>query len=143
MDAPGNVALAVGGSIAYGKYKKEENALLSRMLVQRQFLDGRLKPRCGYFDGVILSVSGISHSMSMRRRLRRKARKRDFGTAFQVYAADFVTTGDGTGIVHTAVMYGQEDFELGNKVGLPKVHLVNPEGEVYSRNRIPHWAFCW
>ncbi|MCX6787439.1 MAG: class I tRNA ligase family protein [Candidatus Kaiserbacteria bacterium] len=52
-----------------------------------------------------------------------------FNKAFQVYAADFVTTEEGTGIVHTAVMYGQEDFELGNRIGLPKVHLVNPEGK--------------
>jgi len=48
--------------------------------------------------------------------------------AFKVYSADFVNTEDGTGIVHTAVMYGQDDFELGTKVGLPKVHLVTPEG---------------
>ncbi|HEY4511488.1 MAG TPA: class I tRNA ligase family protein [Candidatus Paceibacterota bacterium] len=48
--------------------------------------------------------------------------------AFKVYAADFVTTTDGTGIVHTAVMYGADDFELGTKVGLPKHHLVNDDG---------------
>ncbi|OHA18761.1 MAG: hypothetical protein A2664_04615 [Candidatus Taylorbacteria bacterium RIFCSPHIGHO2_01_FULL_46_22b] len=48
--------------------------------------------------------------------------------AYKVYAADFVTTADGTGIVHTAVMYGQDDFELGTKVGLPKYHLVNEDG---------------
>ncbi|MBX4206259.1 class I tRNA ligase family protein, partial [Candidatus Parcubacteria bacterium] len=47
---------------------------------------------------------------------------------FKIYPADFVTTTDGTGIVHTAVMYGQEDFELGTKVGLPKKHLVLPDG---------------
>jgi len=58
-----------------------------------------------------------------------ESEKPKFDKAFQVYAADFVTTEDGTGIVHTAVMYGQEDFELGNKIGLPKVHLVNPEGK--------------
>src|SRR3989338_3756873 len=48
--------------------------------------------------------------------------------AFKVYIADFVNTEDGTGIVHTAVMYGQDDFELGTKVGLPKHHLVAPDG---------------
>src|SRR3989344_1370362 len=48
--------------------------------------------------------------------------------AFKVYIADFVNTEDGTGIVHTAVMYGQDDFELGTKVGLPKHHLVSPDG---------------
>ena len=49
--------------------------------------------------------------------------------AYKVYLADFVNTEDGTGIVHTAVMYGQDDFELGTKAGLPKHHLVNPEGK--------------
>src|SRR6185295_1617514 len=49
--------------------------------------------------------------------------------AFKVYAADFVNTEDGAGIVHTAVMYGQDDFVLGTKIGLPKHHLVNPEGK--------------
>ncbi len=48
--------------------------------------------------------------------------------AFKVYAADFVTTEDGTGIVHIAPMYGQDDFELGTKAGLPKQHIVNEDG---------------
>jgi isoleucyl-tRNA synthetase len=48
--------------------------------------------------------------------------------AWKVHAADFVTTTDGTGIVHTAVMYGADDFDLGTKVGLPKHHLVKLDG---------------
>jgi len=48
--------------------------------------------------------------------------------AYKVYAADFVTTTDGTGVVHTAVMYGADDFELGTKIGLPKHHLVTLTG---------------
>lgn len=48
--------------------------------------------------------------------------------AFKVWEADFVTTEDGTGVVHTAVMYGQEDFDLGTAVGLPKKHLVKEDG---------------
>ncbi len=36
----------------------------------------------------------------------------------------FVTTTDGTGVVHTAVMYGADDFDLGTAVGLPKFHTV-------------------
>ncbi len=54
--------------------------------------------------------------------------KEKLSNAFKVYSADFVTTTDGTGIVHTAVMYGTDDFELGTKVGLPKYHLVNEDG---------------
>ncbi len=48
--------------------------------------------------------------------------------AYKVYAADFVTTNDGTGILHIAPMYGQDDFELGTKVGLPKFHTVDEAG---------------
>ncbi len=45
-----------------------------------------------------------------------------------VAEADFVTADEGTGIVHTAVMYGQDDYELGVELGLPKHHLVNEQG---------------
>jgi isoleucyl-tRNA synthetase len=51
------------------------------------------------------------------------------GKAHYVVAADFVSTEDGSGIVHTAVMYGAEDFELGNNVGLPKFHMVAADGK--------------
>lgn len=49
-------------------------------------------------------------------------------TAWTVVAADFVTTTEGTGIVHTAVMYGEDDFNLGRAVGLPEVHTVDTDG---------------
>ena len=49
-----------------------------------------------------------------------------------VVPADFVDLNEGTGIVHTAVMYGEEDFELGKKVDLPKHHVVNPDGTFTS-----------
>jgi isoleucyl-tRNA synthetase len=51
-----------------------------------------------------------------------------FEKAYKVYGADFVTTEEGTGIVHTAVMYGQDDFVLGTQIGLPKFHLVKDDG---------------
>ena len=49
-------------------------------------------------------------------------------TSYKVYPADFVTTTDGTGVVHTAVMYGEDDYVLGTKLGLPKVHTVTEQG---------------
>jgi len=48
--------------------------------------------------------------------------------SYRIYPADFVTTEEGTGVVHTAVMYGQEDFELGTKHALPKFHTVDDNG---------------
>ena len=52
--------------------------------------------------------------------------------AYKVYGANFVTVEDGAGIVHTAVMYGQDDFVLGTKIGLPKHHLVDLDGKFLS-----------
>lgn len=50
------------------------------------------------------------------------------GKKHEVLAADFVTTTDGTGIVHTAVMYGEDDFKLGQEKGLPMVQLLDQGG---------------
>ena len=55
--------------------------------------------------------------------------KGDSKTAWTVVAADFVTTTDGTGVVHTAVMYGEEDYALGMEVGLPAQHTVGVDGK--------------
>jgi isoleucyl-tRNA synthetase len=50
-------------------------------------------------------------------------------------AADFVTTEDGTGIVHTAVVYGEDDYNLGMKVGLPVVPLLDEKGKLMIRRQ--------
>jgi isoleucyl-tRNA synthetase len=52
----------------------------------------------------------------------------DSAVAWTVLPADFVTTEDGTGVVHTAVMYGEDDYRLGVAVGLPQQHTVDEEG---------------
>ena len=62
---------------------------------------------------------------------------KNYANAFKVYVADFVSTEDGTGVVHTAVMYGQDDYELGEKVGLPKIHTVNLDGTF--NELVPQW----
>jgi isoleucyl-tRNA synthetase len=48
--------------------------------------------------------------------------------AFSVLPADFVSTEDGTGIVHCAPAYGVDDLELGQAHGLPVIHAVGRDG---------------
>ena len=48
---------------------------------------------------------------------------------FYVVEADFVTTEDGSGIVHMAPAYGEDDYQTGKKYGLPTIHPVNKSGE--------------
>ena len=45
-----------------------------------------------------------------------------------VVEADFVTTEDGSGIVHMAPAYGEDDYQTGRKYGLPTIHPVNKSG---------------
>ena len=50
------------------------------------------------------------------------------GPICQVWAADFVTIEDGTGIVHCAPAYGEDDIRLCQAKGLPVVHGVGLDG---------------
>ena len=50
------------------------------------------------------------------------------GPICQVWAADFVTVEDGTGIVHCAPAYGEDDIRLCRAKGLPVVHGVGLDG---------------
>jgi isoleucyl-tRNA synthetase len=122
---PGNVALAVGENIDYAVVKVgEENFILAKEKIS--LIDGEYE--------VVLEIKG-SELVGLEYEplypyLKNDLENKNIDTskAFKVYEADFVTTTDGTGIVHTAVMYGQDDFELGTKLGLPKVHTVDDSG---------------
>ena len=56
--------------------------------------------------------------------------------AFQVVEGEFVSSEDGTGIVHMNPMYGEDDFNIGKKYNLPFFHTVDLSGkfkkEVYD-----------
>lgn len=49
--------------------------------------------------------------------------------AFFVTCADYVTIEDGTGIVHTAPAFGEDDYNTGRRYKLPVVNPVNEEGK--------------
>lgn len=51
--------------------------------------------------------------------------------AHRVWAADYVTTESGTGVVHLAPAYGEEDFALAKERGIPVVHVLDEYG-VYT-----------
>ncbi len=50
------------------------------------------------------------------------------GDAFKVLLGDFVTTEDGTGIVHLAPAYGADDFRVAKQYGVGTLHLVDNQG---------------
>jgi len=48
--------------------------------------------------------------------------------AFQVISGDFVTTEDGTGIVHTAPTFGADDARVAQEAGVPPMLILNEQG---------------
>ncbi len=132
---PGNVALAVGEKVEYVSAKcKVQNGGEEILIVAKDRFEtlkskGDLEGVSGQswkgkdlvgleFEPLYLSVvDNVSGG-----------EKEKLANTFKVYPADFVTTSDGTGIVHIAPMYGQDDFVLGTENNLPKYHLVNDDG---------------
>ena len=53
-------------------------------------------------------------------------RKRD---AFRVIPGDYVTTEDGTGIVHIAPTFGADDKKVAEAAGIPSLYMINKNGE--------------
>jgi isoleucyl-tRNA synthetase len=50
-----------------------------------------------------------------------------------VLLGDFVTAEDGTGLVHTAIAFGEDDYRLGQQYGLNVVNPVRPDGRYDER----------
>ena len=126
----GNLALAVGENIDYLKVKVDNEiyilakARLSIITEPHEIL--------GEMKGVNLIGIEYEPLYPFFKNLVSEKEKPKLAKAFRVHIANFVTTEDGTGVVHTAVMYGQDDFELGTKIGLPKHHLVGLDGKFLS-----------
>ncbi|MDJ0777638.1 MAG: isoleucine--tRNA ligase [Gammaproteobacteria bacterium] len=116
---PSNLALAVGEDIDYVYVESEGETFILAAALQEAVLGDRPQK-------VVKTVKG-SELVGMR-----YERLFDYleaeGDICRVLPADFVSTEDGTGIVHTAPAYGVDDLELGQKFGLPVVHGVGLDG---------------
>lgn len=53
----------------------------------------------------------------------------DAKRAHRIYLASFVTTTDGTGVVHTASMYGEDDYQLAKEKNLPRIDMLDHKGQ--------------
>ena len=50
--------------------------------------------------------------------------------AFRVIPGDYVTTDDGTGIVHIAGTFGADDLRVSKQSGIPPLHLIDKDGNI-------------
>jgi len=123
---PGNVALAVGEGIIYNKIKMKDESL---NIVAKERLADVLKDEeyevIEEFAGEKLIGRSykplFDYYASDKKLLQRK-------NGWKIYSADFVTTETGTGVVHIAPAFGEDDMELGKKEILPFVQHVGMDG---------------
>lgn len=125
---PGNAALAVGNNIKYKILKTGNESLV----VAENRISDVMKDKEYKIAGEIESNKLVSLEYeplySYLKDTLPEGESKKLKNAYKIYSADFVTTEDGAGIVHIAVMYGADDFALGTKEDLPKHHLVNENG---------------
>lgn len=117
---PANSALAVGPDIEYVKVKSGEETLI--------LAKGRLEAVMGGRPYEILeTMLGKELAGALYKPLYAVAKIAGYdGKKYEVFVEDFVSAEDGTGIVHTGTIYGEEDYALIQKEGLPAVQLLNP-----------------
>ena len=131
---PANVAVAAGPDVDYALVERDlpeggvERLILAKALVERIF--GEEKVRIlDTFKGK--SLKGKRYHPLFTFTPPDKP-------AYYVALADFVTTEDGSGLVHIAPAYGADDMNLANEIDLPMIMTVAPDGTFISDVR--PWA---
>ena len=119
-----NTACAVGNEIEYSVVKFEsKNLLCASALIEKVFGDQEVQ--------VVGSIKGSEVVGHHYKRPLDWVSFAEFDAPLlhTVLHADFVTTADGTGIVHEAPAFGAEDLELCRPLGLPVINPISPDGK--------------
>ena len=122
---PGNVALAVGEDIIYVSVSHEgATYIIAKDLVETVFADKEYTLGLEMKGAELVGKSYVpvfeyyANDSSLD----------NHANGWKVYAADFVTTEEGTGIVHIAPAFGSDDMELGKQHDLPFIQHVGMDG---------------
>jgi len=119
---PGNTALYVATDAYYALVKlKDEHYIVGKNRLMNYF-DGKKFEVLQQFRG--RDLVGVTYQPFFDIPAMKETKKR----AWYVDVADFVGIDDGTGIVHSAVMYGEEDYEMALKQDLPQVSMLDSKG---------------
>ncbi len=140
---PSNSALTIGKNIEYALVKTFNpytflpvNVVLAKDLIGKYFSD---KGKDGNFEGFensdkktlpwqILNtfkgseIDGVEYEQLM-------PYVQPKSSAFRVIIGDFVTTEDGTGVVHTAPTFGADDFRVAQQHGIPAIMVLDESGK--------------
>ncbi|MFA6215655.1 MAG: isoleucine--tRNA ligase, partial [Patescibacteria group bacterium] len=122
---PGNVALAVGKNIEYVKIKVGSiNYILARTNLEKIFGDIKYETAAKVKTG---DLAGKRYRPLFDYFLKKDLANKE--NLYTIQTADFVTTEDGTGVVHIAPGFGEDDMNLGKAKNLPTILHVTPQGK--------------
>ena len=136
----GNAALAVGSSIKYlvlsikgeaGKYiiAKDRASEVFKGKEYKILKEIKSKDLVGLEYKPIFDYYAKDESLKNKKNAAPATPERsDGGRGWKIYAADFVTTDEGTGVVHIAPAFGEDDMNLGKEHDLPFIQHVGMDG---------------
>ncbi|MFR9556079.1 MAG: isoleucine--tRNA ligase [Rikenellaceae bacterium] len=127
---PSNTALAVGPDVDYVRVKCEnpytgqpQTIIMAKDLLSSYFtkkMEGKYTVLEGEYKG--RDLAGISYEQLL-------PWVKPEGEAFKVIVGDFVTTSDGTGIVHIAPTFGADDDRAAKAAGIAPLFMVDKAGK--------------
>lgn len=150
---PSNTALAVGKSINYSLVKTYNpfthqliHVILAKDLMSKYFssenaeldFDAYKKGDKKIPFKELSSYLGVNFEGEEYEQLLPYTQPTD-GDAFKVVLGDFVTTTDGTGIVHIAPSFGADDFKVAKQNGIGSLTLVDKQGKFVDEVNDPQF----
>ena len=133
---PGNIALAIGKNIKYVKVGvkdengKEEVYIVAKERVEAVFGDMNFNV---IEEVIIKDLEGKAYVPLFDYYADKKNEN-----GYRIVFGDFVTTEDGTGVVHIAPMFGEDDYNVAMECDLPLIQHVSMDG-TFTKEVTP-WA---
>ena len=122
---PSNVSLCVNPDVTYAYVRVDGK---ETFIMAKDLIEAVLE---GHETEIVKEVLGkeleYKHYEPLFECTRKAAGGKD---AFYVMVDDYVTTTDGTGIVHNAPAFGEDDYRVCRRYGLPFVQMVDSKGEM-------------
>lgn len=135
---PGNVALAVHPDVLYLKVERKtgENGQIEKLIIAKDLADKVLG------EGTYTVVGDYKGKELKGKRYNPLYSFMPFeGKAHYVVLGDFVTTSDGTGVVHQAPAFGADDMKMANENDLPVLMTVDERGQFVDA--VKTWRGMW
>ncbi len=135
---PGNVALAVNPEFTYARIKiNDEYLILAEERMEACNIKGGIIQRVKGGDLIGLKYEPL-YPPNYPAKGEARQRRQLLATSYKVIRGEFVSLKEGTGLVHVAPAFGEDDMVVGKKNNLPVLMTVNEEGKF--KKDVKNWA---